>query len=279
MKKSVKKKKSAGIKSKKKVVKKKTALKKNVKKKTTSKKKIAKKKTTSKKKIAKKKATPKKKVAKKKTASQKKAAQKKTASKKKAAQKKTAPKKKAAKKKTASKKKAAKKKTTPQKKAARKKVTPKTKAVNKKAAPTIKKKTTATEQPKPSKQSRAKTYMTNKQLKYFYSVLIARKKALMEEAGRMVDHMKSDSNQYADSADRATQEEEFTLELRERDRERKLMQKIDEALMKISNKEYGYCVSCGIEIGISRLEARPTTDQCIDCKMLDEIVERHSPAS
>ena len=232
MKKSAKKKKSAGVKSKAKVVRKKTAAKKTT---------------------AKKRAAPKKNV-------------------------KAPSKKKVAKKKIAAEKKVAKKKVAPKKKAVKKKVVPKKKVAKKQVTAKIKKKT-AKSRPQSSKQSRAKGYMTDKKLKYFSNILIARKKALMEEAGRMVDHMKSDSNQYADSADRATQEEEFTLELRERDRERKLMQKIDEALIKISKKEYGYCVSCGIEIGISRLEARPTTDQCIDCKMLDEIVEQHSPSS
>ena len=246
--------------------------KRNVKKKTMLKKKATKKKTAPREKAVKKKAAPKKSI-KKKIASKKKAVKKKTASRKKVVKKKTASKKKVAKKKTASKKKAVKKKITSKRKVAKKKT------VKKKIAPKVKKKTAATRsRPKPSKRARAKAYMTAKQLKYFYNILIVRKKALMEEAGRMVNHMKSDSNQYADSADRATQEEEFTLELRERDRERKLMRKIDEALMKISKKEYGYCVSCGIEIGISRLEARPTTDQCIDCKMIDELIERHNPA-
>ena len=86
--------------------------------------------------------------------------------------------------------------------------------------------------------------------------------------------MKSDAANYADPADRATQEEEFSLELRTRDRERKLIKKIDESLTTIDTGEYGYCESCGIEIGIRRLEARPTATLCIDCKTLQEIKEK-----
>ncbi len=84
----------------------------------------------------------------------------------------------------------------------------------------------------------------------------------------------SDAANYADPADRATQEEEFSLELRTRDRERKLIKKIDESLITLDTGDYGYCESCGIEIGIRRLEARPTATQCIDCKTLQEIKEK-----
>ena len=86
--------------------------------------------------------------------------------------------------------------------------------------------------------------------------------------------MQDDAANFPDPSDRATQESEFSLELRTRDRERKLIKKIDEALDAIGSGDYGYCESCGIEIGIRRLEARPTATLCIDCKTLDEIREK-----
>jgi len=118
-------------------------------------------------------------------------------------------------------------------------------------------------------------YMSTKQLEHFRSILLKQKKELLQEANRLVEYMKSDPVSYADTIDRAVQEEEFTLQLKESNRERKLLGKIDQALVKINNRRYGFCVSCGGEIGIGRLEARPTTDQCIDCKQLDEIKEQH----
>ena len=96
----------------------------------------------------------------------------------------------------------------------------------------------------------------------------------MEEVDRTVTHMKDEAANFPDPADRATQEEEFSLELRARDRERKLIRKIDATIDLIDNDDYGFCVACGIEIGIKRLEARPTATLCIDCKTLDEIKER-----
>ena len=88
--------------------------------------------------------------------------------------------------------------------------------------------------------------------------------------------MKEEAANFADPADRATQEEEFSLELRARDRERKLIKKIDETLQLIEDNEYGWCDSCGVEIGIRRLEARPTASLCIDCKTLAEIREKQT---
>ncbi len=111
-------------------------------------------------------------------------------------------------------------------------------------------------------------------MEHFSKILHLWKKELMEEVDRTVHHMQDDAANFPDPNDRATQEEEFSLELRARDRERKLIKKIDEALQKIENNEYGYCDVCGIEIGIRRLEARPTATLCIDCKTLDEIRER-----
>ncbi|MCV6636630.1 RNA polymerase-binding protein DksA [Candidatus Albibeggiatoa sp. nov. NOAA] len=124
-------------------------------------------------------------------------------------------------------------------------------------------------QPEPNEE-----YMSDKQLEHFRQMLLAWKQELMEEVQRTVDHMKDDAANFPDPNDRASQEEEFALELRTRDRERKLIKKIDEALHQISIGEYGYCEACGVEIGLRRLEARPTATKCIDCKTLDEIREK-----
>jgi DnaK suppressor protein len=97
----------------------------------------------------------------------------------------------------------------------------------------------------------------------------------MAEVDRTVHHMQDDAANFPDPNDRATQEEEFTLELRTRDRERKLIKKIEESLVDVENGDYGYCESCGVEIGIRRLEARPTATLCIDCKTLAEIREKN----
>jgi DnaK suppressor protein len=96
----------------------------------------------------------------------------------------------------------------------------------------------------------------------------------MHEVDRTVHHMQDDAANFPDPNDRATQESEFSLELRTRDRERRLIKKIDEALKEIESGDYGFCESCGIDIGIRRLEARPTATLCIDCKTLDEIREK-----
>lgn len=121
------------------------------------------------------------------------------------------------------------------------------------------------------------TYMNDRQLTHFRSILEAWKKELMKEVDNTLLEMKEASvTVLADPNDRATQEETFNLELRTRDRERKLIRKIEEALQQIDNREYGYCESCGVEIGIRRLEARPTAVLCIDCKTLDEIREKRT---
>ena len=117
-------------------------------------------------------------------------------------------------------------------------------------------------------------YMNNEQLAHFRQLLLSWKKELMEEVDRTVQHLKEDASNFADPADRATQEEEFSLELRTRDRERKLIKKINETLEKIEEGDYGFCDACGIEIGIRRLEARPTATLCVDCKSLAEIKEK-----
>jgi DnaK suppressor protein len=117
-------------------------------------------------------------------------------------------------------------------------------------------------------------YMNEAQVAHFINILLTWKKDLMEEVDRTVHHMQDDAANFPDPNDRATQESEFSMELRARDRERKLIKKIDEALENLDNNEYGYCEACGVEIGVKRLEARPTATLCIDCKILDEIREK-----
>lgn len=117
-------------------------------------------------------------------------------------------------------------------------------------------------------------YMNEKQLAHFRQILVAWKKALMEEVDRTVDHMKEDATNFSDPADRATQEEEFALELRARDRERKLIRKIEKTIARVDDDDYGYCDACGVEIGLQRLEVRPTAELCIDCKTTQEIKEK-----
>ena len=117
-------------------------------------------------------------------------------------------------------------------------------------------------------------YMNDGQIEHFRDLLRAWKIELMQEVDRTVHHMQDEAANFPDPNDRATQESEFSLELRTRDRERKLIKKIDESFALLDTGEYGYCESCGIEIGVRRLEARPTATQCIDCKTLDEIREK-----
>ncbi|MFU2048645.1 RNA polymerase-binding protein DksA [Avibacterium gallinarum] len=117
-------------------------------------------------------------------------------------------------------------------------------------------------------------YMNDEQILHFRKILEAWRAQIQEETSRTVAYMQDEASNFPDPADRATQEEEFSLELRNRDRERKLMKKIEHTLKKIDTGDFGYCDSCGIEIGIRRLEARPTADLCIDCKTLSEIREK-----
>ena len=127
----------------------------------------------------------------------------------------------------------------------------------------------------PYKAKKTEEYMNEAQVAHFRSILDAWKLQLMEEVDRTVSHMKDEAANFPDPVDRASQEEEFSIELRTRDRERKLLKKIGQSIQDISDEEYGYCESCGIDIGIRRLEARPTATLCIDCKTLDEIKEKH----
>ena len=236
-----------------------------------------------KKKVAKKAVT--KKTAAKKTTT-KKAATKKAPAKKAVAKKKVA--KKAAVKKVPAKKAVAKK--APAKKAAVKKA-PAKKAVAKKAP--VKK---AAVQKAPVKKSRAsfstqnidvqplygeaykfkkgEEYMNDDQVQHFHNILNAWKDDLMQEVDETVHHMQDEAANFPDPNDRASQETEFALELRSRDRGRKLVKKIDESISMLKKDDYGYCEVCGVEIGVRRLEARPTANQCIDCKTLDEIKEK-----
>ena len=116
--------------------------------------------------------------------------------------------------------------------------------------------------------------MGKKQLEHFRTILFQWKEELMTEVDRTMHHMQDESANYPDPVDRASQEEEFNLELRARDRERKLLRKIEETLSRINDQDYGYCDDCGAEIGIRRLEARPTANQCIECKTISEIKEK-----
>ncbi len=155
--------------------------------------------------------------------------------------------------------------------AAKKKTTAKKKAATKTAQATVDSqfRNFTPYQPKKSEQ-----YMNDAQLAHFRSILSNWRQELMEEVDRTVHHMQDEAANFPDPADRATQEEEFSIELRTRDRERKLIKKIDQTIDRLDQEDYGYCDTCGIEIGLRRLEARPTATQCVDCKSLDEIKER-----
>lgn len=120
----------------------------------------------------------------------------------------------------------------------------------------------------------AEEYMCDRQKNHFYNILTTWKSQLMSEVDSTVGHMKQEGLSFADPLDRAAQEEGFNLELRTRDRERKLIKKIEQSIDDIDKGLYGYCEECGVEIGIRRLEARPTADKCIDCKTFSEIRER-----
>ena len=245
--------------------------------------KSAAKKAPAKKKAAAKKAPAKKKAVAKKAPAKKKAAAKKAPAKKKAVAKKAPAKKKAVAKKAPAKKKAVAKKAPAKKKAVAKKAPAKKKAVAKKAP--AKKKSPAKiaravgelqkfDDFKPYKPGRGESYMNDEQIEHFRGILLNWRGELVDEVTRTVSHMKDEAANFPDPADRATQEEEFSLELRTRDRERKLIKKIDSTLDRLQNDDYGYCDACGVEIGIQRLEARPTATMCIDCKTLAEIKER-----
>ena len=127
---------------------------------------------------------------------------------------------------------------------------------------------------KPYKANKKEKYMNSDQVEHFRSTLNAWRDSLINQLTRPVHHIQDETENHADPNDRASQETEFTLELRSRDRERKLLKKIDGSLAQLDKSEYGYCESCGEEIGLHRLEARPTANLCIDCKSLAEIREK-----
>ena len=127
----------------------------------------------------------------------------------------------------------------------------------------------------PYQPAQDESYMSPKQREHFHKVLTSWKAALMEGVDATIQDLQASTQEIlADPSDQATQEETFSLELRTRDRERKLIKKIDEALQRLEIGDYGYCEECGVEIGIRRLEARPTATLCIDCKTLDEVREK-----
>ncbi|AAO26916.1 DnaK suppressor protein [Buchnera aphidicola str. Bp (Baizongia pistaciae)] len=126
----------------------------------------------------------------------------------------------------------------------------------------------------PYKNKKNEKYMNTKQIDHFKKILIAWKNQLRNDISQTRLNIQDKATNYPDPIDRAVQEEEFSFELRHRDRERKLIEKIEKTLKKVENKDFGYCESCGIEIGIKRLEARPTANLCIDCKTLSEIREK-----
>jgi len=220
----------------------------------------------------------KKKAAKTKARAKTKAVAKKAAAKKKTVASKAAPKKKAPVKKAGKKHKGVTKTAVPAKAASKKtagKATPKkTKTARQPASPSISSHAGPVPGIAPYIEKRGEEYMNEEQTEHFRKILLAWKRELMEEVDRTVHHMQDEAANFPDPNDRATQESDFSMELRTRDRERKLIKKIDEALMHLDNEEYGYCDACGVEIGIRRLEARPTATQCIDCKTLDEIREK-----
>src|SRR5512134_947666 len=126
----------------------------------------------------------------------------------------------------------------------------------------------------PYKAKAREEYMNPRQRAHFRGILESLKTELSSDIDRTVHTMQDEATIFADPNDRASQESDMSLELRNRDRERKLIKKIDETIGRIDAGEYGYCDSCGVEIGLKRLEARPTATLCIDCKTLDELRER-----
>ena len=248
--------------------------------------KVTRKKVAAKKKPARKKAAAKRNVTRKKAVTKKRASRKKTAKKKvsgkKAAKKvakKNTSKKKVAKKKAAKKKvKKVTKKKAAKKKAAKQKVSKKRPAARKKAARPRRPRGDVLTAPihgiSPYQPKRGEEYMSDEQLEHFRDILSAWKRELMYEVDRTVHHMQDEAANFPDPNDRATQESEFGLELRTRDRERKLLRKIDSALARIDDGSYGYCEETGEEIGLKRLEARPVATLCLEAPERRELAER-----
>ena len=117
-------------------------------------------------------------------------------------------------------------------------------------------------------------YMSEKQRDHFRDILVSWRQNLRDETSRTVHNLQDETINHPDPTDRASQETDMSIELRNRDRERRLVRKIDESINRLESGSYGYCESCGVEIGLGRLEARPTATLCMDCKTLDEMKER-----
>ncbi len=117
-------------------------------------------------------------------------------------------------------------------------------------------------------------YMNEKQREHFVTILRLWREELVSETSRTVNTLQDETISHPDSIDRASQETDMSIELRNRDRGRRLIRKIDESILRLEKDEYGFCESCGVEIGLRRLEARPTATLCVDCKTLDELKER-----
>ena len=267
-KKLVARKKPAAKKAGKKKVSKKKAASKRPAKKSASQKKVSKEKV-SRKKVSKKKLS-KKKPAKKKPA--KKSARKKTVARKKPSSKKPVSRKKPGKKKVA--KKAPSKKKASVKKAARKTAPPRKSIITKSRAPRSDILSAPIHGIEPYAVSRGEEYMSQGQLDHFDRILTSWKNELMNEVDRTVHHMQDEAASFPDPNDRATQESEFGLELRTRDRERKLLRKISSAIIRIDEATYGYCDETGEEIGLKRLEARPVATLCLEAQERREKAER-----
>ena len=138
----------------------------------------------------------------------------------------------------------------------------------------VAKKVVANKKPSEYKPKKKEKYMSAAMKKHFREILVNWREDLRDEMQKTFEHLKDKGEKPADDLDRASQEEEFAFELRTRDRERKLINKIASSIELLKQDDYGYCESCGVNIGIKRLEARPTATHCIDCKTLDEIKEK-----
>ena len=119
-------------------------------------------------------------------------------------------------------------------------------------------------------------YMSKEMQEHFRQILMHLKQQIMNTSDYTINHMKNEREQCSDELDLAAQEEAFRLELRERDRERKLLKNVERSLDDLDKNEYGFCVECGSEIGLKRLEARPTATMCIDCKSFAELKEKRT---
>lgn len=126
----------------------------------------------------------------------------------------------------------------------------------------------------PYEPKKGEEYMSDRQMAHFRTILESVKKELSEDIDQTIHTMQDEATVFADPNDRASQETDIAIELRNRDRERKLIKKIDETLARINSGDYGFCDKCGVEIGTKRLEARPTATLCIDCKTLEELKEK-----